>query len=57
MSVVRIHPFRFVKSVLYDKVLSGGGVHMNFGDVMRNEQENMTRTENGALALKSTQDA
>lgn len=30
---------------------------MNFGDVMRNEQENMTRTENGALALKSTQDA
>ena len=30
---------------------------MNFGNVLRNEQENMTRTENGALALKSTQDA
>lgn len=30
---------------------------MNFGDVMRMEQKNVTRTENGALALRSTQDA
>lgn len=29
---------------------------MKFGEAMRNEQKNMTRTENGALAFKSTLD-